>query len=104
MVDGAYVSPGMVLDGAQRPHPADMRVGFFDFAPLPSLSPFAGLTAYSGAPVAEVAEVLRASPFVGATAASLELAQSLAAEYAGDDPEKADFVTLVGRVRTLVGP
>ena len=55
MVDGAYVSPGMVLDGAQRPHPADMRVGFFDFAPLPSLSPFAGLTAYSGAPVAELA-------------------------------------------------
>ena len=57
-----------------------------------------------GAAVAEVAEVLRASPFVGATAASLEVAEALAAEYAGDDPEKADFVTLVGRVRTLVGP
>lgn len=56
-----------------------------------------------GAAVAEVAEVLRESPFVAAPADSLAAAEALADEHAGDDAEKADFVTLVGRVRTLVG-
>lgn len=48
IVDGSPVSPGMVLDGQGRPHAADMRLGFFDFDALPSLSPFAGLSDYTG--------------------------------------------------------
>ena len=47
IVDGTPVSPGMVLDAQGRPHPADMRLGFFEFDPLPSLSPFAALSAYT---------------------------------------------------------
>jgi Ca-activated chloride channel family protein len=56
-----------------------------------------------GAAVAEFAEVLRESPHVDAPSASLAAAERRAGDHAGDDAEKADFVTLVGRVRTLVG-
>ncbi|MCB9778405.1 MAG: hypothetical protein H6742_07575 [Alphaproteobacteria bacterium] len=48
IVGGAPVSPGMVLDGAGRPHPSDMRIGFFDFDALPALSPFTPLSEYTG--------------------------------------------------------
>ena len=48
IVDGKPMSPGMVLDDAGRPHPSNMRLGFFDFDPLPALSPFVGVSDYSG--------------------------------------------------------
>lgn len=51
LVDGQPVTPGMVLDGKGRPHPADMRIGFFDFDALPGLSPFGSLSAYKGGEV-----------------------------------------------------
>lgn len=70
VVGGAVVSPGMVLDAAGRPQPADGRFGFFAFDALPGLSPFTGLSAYEGgasskraaAPEAEVAAVAAAPP------------------------------------------
>ena len=48
IVDGTVVSPGMVLDKGQRPHPGHMRAGFFDLDPLPGFSPFVGLSPYDG--------------------------------------------------------
>lgn len=52
VVDGTPMSPGMVLDKAGRPHASNMRVGFFDFDPLPAFSPFQGLSSYTGEGVA----------------------------------------------------
>ncbi len=48
LVDGQRLSPGMVLDSSGRPHPSDMRLGFFEFDALPALSPFSGLSSYTG--------------------------------------------------------
>jgi hypothetical protein len=48
IVDGAILAPGTVKDLAGRPHAADMRIGFFDFDPLPALSPFEPLSPYDG--------------------------------------------------------
>jgi hypothetical protein len=48
IVDGAIVAPGSVKDLKGRPHPADMRVGFWEFDPLPALSPFEPLSPYDG--------------------------------------------------------
>ncbi len=48
LVGDKVVTPGMVLDGGQRPHPGDMRFSFFDLEPLPAMSPFQGLSPYSG--------------------------------------------------------
>jgi hypothetical protein len=56
LVDGAVVNADMVQDGAGRPHPANMRVGFFDLKPLPAFSPFGGLSPYAGAAVAAAEE------------------------------------------------
>ncbi len=52
IVDDTVVSPGMVLDAGQRPHPGDMRVGFFDLDPLAGFSPFVSLSPYSEEAVA----------------------------------------------------
>jgi hypothetical protein len=52
------VGPGMSRDGAGRPIPADARVGWFDLKPTAVFSPFAGLSAYSGAVGGEVAAVV----------------------------------------------
>ena len=57
IVDGTVVSPGMVLDDGARPHPADMRLGFFDLDPLPGLSPFVGLSDYPSDPAPEAVAV-----------------------------------------------
>jgi hypothetical protein len=48
VISGQTVDPGMVRDSASRPHPANMRVGFFDLKPLPGFSPFVGLSEYTG--------------------------------------------------------
>lgn len=52
LVNGEAVNADMVQDGGGRPHPANMRVGFFDLKPLPAFSPFGGLSPYAGAAVA----------------------------------------------------
>jgi len=52
VVNDTVVSPGMVLDGQGRPHPAGQRIGFFAFDALPSISPFEALSAYPEAGVA----------------------------------------------------
>ncbi len=67
LIDGEPVDPGMVSDSAGRPHPSDMRVGFFDLKPLPGFSPFAGLSSYTAQPAAVAAAavpepVVKASP------------------------------------------
>ena len=49
IIGGQPVNPGMVTDSAKRPHPADMRVGFFDLLPLPGFSPFVSLSNYTEA-------------------------------------------------------
>ena len=48
LVSGAILAPGSVKDAAGRPHAADMRVGFWDFDPLPALSPFEPLSSNDG--------------------------------------------------------
>ena len=45
---GAILAPGSVKDLKGRPHAADMRVGFWEFDPLPALSPFEPLSPYDG--------------------------------------------------------
>ncbi len=50
VVDGTVVTPGMVFDSARRPHPSDMRFGFFEFESLPTSSPFSELSEYGGEP------------------------------------------------------
>jgi hypothetical protein len=67
VVGGAVLAPGTVKDLAGRPHAADMRVGFFDFDPLPALSPFEPLSPYDGR-----REVLRPAdhPIAGQNAAA----------------------------------
>ncbi len=57
MVGGSHIGPGMVKDAAGRPIPADARVGWFDLQATGSLSPFVGLSAYTGALGGEVAVV-----------------------------------------------
>lgn len=52
IVGDTVVSPGMVLDAGERPHPGDMRVGFFDLDPLAGFSPFVSLSPYSEEAVA----------------------------------------------------
>lgn len=46
MVDGERVNIDNVTDKNGRFHPADMRVDFFNFEPLPSMSPFVALSQY----------------------------------------------------------
>jgi hypothetical protein len=67
-VGGTVLAPGSVKDLAGRPHAADMRVGFWEFDPLPALSPFEPLSPYDGR-----REVLRPAdhPIEGQTAAAL---------------------------------
>jgi len=67
IVGGAVLAPGSVKDLAGRPHAADMRVGFFEFDPLPALSPFEPLSPYDGR-----REVLRPAdhPIAGQNAAA----------------------------------
>lgn len=48
LVDGAATGPGALKDAAGRPLPADARFGWFDLKPTVALSPFAGLSTYSG--------------------------------------------------------
>ena len=48
VVGGAILAPGSVKDLEGRPHAADMRVGFWEFDPLPALSPFEPLSSYDG--------------------------------------------------------
>jgi hypothetical protein len=48
IVGGTILAPGSVKDLKGRPHPADMRVGFWEFDPLPALSPFEPLSPYDG--------------------------------------------------------
>jgi hypothetical protein len=48
IVGGAVLAPGAVKDLEGRPHAADMRVGFWEFDPLPALSPFEPLSPYDG--------------------------------------------------------
>jgi len=62
VVDDVVVSPGMVLDQGSRPHPAHMRLGFFDLDPLPGLSPFGDLSAYEQNDVAAAEPAPRAQP------------------------------------------
>jgi len=45
-VEGKPVDLGRGVDSVGRFHPMDMRVGFFDFEPLPGFSPFVELTVY----------------------------------------------------------
>ena len=57
LVNGQIIDAGTVNDTLGLPHPADLRVGFFDLKPLPGFSPFVGLSAYSGRdPLAVVAQ------------------------------------------------
>ena len=62
VIDGDVINPGMVKDTAGRPHPSDMRVGFFDLKPLPSLSPFVGLSVYTGPTESFVADADEPTP------------------------------------------
>ena len=62
VIDGAVINPGMVEDSAGRPHPSNMRVGFFDLKPLPALSPFVGLSIYTGPTESFVAEADEPTP------------------------------------------
>lgn len=63
MVGGTHLGPGMSRDAAGRPIPADSRVAWFDLQPTVALSPFVGLSAYSGAVGGEqVAAVAPPSP------------------------------------------
>ncbi len=48
VVGGTHLGPGMARDAAGRPIPADARVAWFDLQPTVALSPFVGLSAYSG--------------------------------------------------------
>lgn len=94
LVGGQAVTPGMVLDGQGRPHPADMRIGFFDFDGLPGLSPFSGLSAYpvGGEPRAgaKKPETVAQAPQVDAGAAEREAARRAAeAARAAEQAEAA---------------
>lgn len=81
-VNGAALDPGTTADAAGRPHPSDMRVAFFDLAPLPGFSPFASLSEYRGSaeppapePVAEpVAEAPPPEPVAEPVAEPVEAA------------------------------
>lgn len=80
LVDGVGVTPGMVLDSAQRPQPADMRVGFFDLQPLLSFSPFQGLSAYTGALPGSKAAPAAEAPVAEAPVAEAPVAEAPVAE------------------------
>ena len=54
VVGGAPHGVGTAKDSAQRPIAANARIGWFDLQPTGSLSPFVGLSAYSG-PAGQVA-------------------------------------------------
>ncbi len=45
-INGQTIDIGSVQDDKGRYYPADFRVDFFDFTPLPSFSPFVSLTVY----------------------------------------------------------
>lgn len=55
-VEGQTVSPDLARDGTGMPVPADFRLGWFDLKPTASFSPFGGLSVYTGAAPARVAE------------------------------------------------
>src|SRR5687768_16988303 len=48
LTESGAVGPGTAKDGAGRPLPADMRLGWFDLKPTASFSPFVGLSRYEG--------------------------------------------------------
>ena len=77
MVGGAVLAPGSVKDGKGRPHAADMRVGFWEFDPLPALSPFEPLSPYDGR-----RQVLRPAdhPIAGQAAAAPRQAPAVVVE------------------------
>jgi hypothetical protein len=62
MVGDRYVSSGPVVDAAGRPHPADMRFGFFEFDSLPGSSPFTGLSVYTADALADAGPAPEAAP------------------------------------------
>ena len=51
-VDGQTITPDMLGDASGRPHPSDMRYGFFDLDALPGLSPFVTLSSFAQVPEA----------------------------------------------------
>lgn len=94
LVDGQPVTPGMVLDSKGRPHPADMRIGFFEFDALPGLSPFGSLSAYKGGevPTADSKDTTAAPPVASAEAglAATERETARLAAQAARDAEQAE--------------
>ena len=102
LVGSASVSPNTVNDGAGRPHPADMRIGFFDLDPLPGLSPFGGLSMYTGelpasakrAPAQPAGDVAQAEP----TQAEPTQAEPTQAEPTQAEPRGQGDVASAGNV------
>ncbi len=47
-LDGVTVGPGLVIDAQGNPSASNMRFSFWDFEAAPSVSPFSGLSEYSG--------------------------------------------------------
>jgi hypothetical protein len=87
-VDGQEVSPEMVRDGTSRPHPADMRFGFFDLEPLPAMSPFVSLSNYSTKAEAEAEAQAEAVAQAEAEAEAQAEAEAVAAAEAEEAQEE----------------
>ncbi len=101
IVGGAVLAPGAVKDLKGRPHAADMRIGFWEFDPLPALSPFEPLSPYDGR-----RQVLRPAdhPIDGQTPATPRVAPPVAptpktaAKIEGDERGSGTPVAMVAPI------